>query len=463
MTGQSLIMSALEVVRGKSQTDRLFWISDSSPPRNKLNSYFFCVDEDLVYEPFCSDFGPLNLGLAYQFCSKLERLLADPRYLSHHIYHYTSLDPAKKVNAAYLMGVFQIIILGRTAEEAWQCLAQGGPYVDFRDASYGGCTYRCSMLHCLRGLQKARSLGWFDYRTFNLEEYQFYEKVENGDFNWIVPPKLLAFSSPSDVAQDAEGWRTFTPEDYVPLFKRLGVTAVVRLNQKTYEAERFVRLGIRHYDLYFVDGSVPTESIVRRFLDIVENEPGGVAVHCKAGLGRTGTLIACYAMKHFQFPAADFIGWVRIARPGSVLGPQQQFLLETEAKCFRWAQEGSPKRPIRGPSEKVLMSPEDRVKAVHGDLGQANRLLSAKRSNQGSPISPPLKASPEKPVQKSPFAPAPRATSQGPVSHQPTQRKTDATPPRASVPVVKHSPVRPALGIGSQSFMLRSPPYPRYK
>jgi len=60
---------------------------------------------------------------------------------------------------------------------------------------------------------------------------------------------------------------------------------------------------------------------VNEFLKISENEKGALAVHCKAGLGRTGTLIGCYAMKHFKFPAVYFIGWIRIARPGSILGP----------------------------------------------------------------------------------------------------------------------------------------------
>jgi cell division cycle 14 len=69
---------------------------------------------------------------------------------------------------------------------------------------------------------------------------------------------------------------------------------------------------------------------LQKFLQIAEEEPGAIAIHCKAGLGRTGTLIASYAIKHFHFNAADFIGWIRICRPGSILGPQQYFLLEME-------------------------------------------------------------------------------------------------------------------------------------
>lgn len=47
-----------------------------------------------------------------------------------------------------------------------------------------------------------------------------------------------------------------------------------------------------------------------------------------AGLGRTGTLIGCYLIKHFRFTAAEAIAWIRICRPGSIIGPQQNFLEE---------------------------------------------------------------------------------------------------------------------------------------
>ena len=134
-----------------------------------------------------------------------------------------------------------------------------------------------------------------------------------------------------------------------------------------------------------MDGSTPSEEIIEHFLDLVENEKGGVAVHCKAGLGRTGTLIAIYAMKHYRFPARAFIGFIRICRPGSILGPQQAFLVQEQEKYFKLGDEYRAKKGISDKliikienmnldEEKVGYTDNDRDIIEKGDTGQGNRL-----------------------------------------------------------------------------------------
>jgi cell division cycle 14 len=75
------------------------------------------------------------------------------------------------------------------------------------------------IIDCLRGLEYAIKLKWFDVKSFNLRDYEYYERVENGDLNVILPEKFIAFSGPSPTQRDPDGYRTFTPEDYVPIFK----------------------------------------------------------------------------------------------------------------------------------------------------------------------------------------------------------------------------------------------------
>jgi|TARA_B110001450_G_scaffold9399_1_gene9319 cell division cycle 14 len=106
--------------------------------------------------------------------------------------------------------------------------------------------------------------------------------------------------------------------------------------------------------LFFIDGSTPPQNIVDEFLKISEAEPGALAIHCKAGLGRTGTLIGLYAMKHFKFPAADFIGWIRIARPGSILGPQQHYLIEKEEEYLGYHSSHNMRHLEMSPSDKRI-------------------------------------------------------------------------------------------------------------
>jgi len=163
-------------------------------------------------------------------------------------------------------------------------------------------------------------------------EYEHYERVENGDANWILPGKILAFSGPASRADEYPGFRAMTPEDYFRYFAARGVTSVVRLNRSAYEGARFPRGGFAHHELYFPDGSCPPAPLLDRFLALAEAEPGALAVHCKAGLGRTGVLACAYLMKHYGFRAEEALGYIRVVRPGSVIGPQQLFLGEIEGR-----------------------------------------------------------------------------------------------------------------------------------
>lgn len=160
-----------------------------------------------------------------------------------------------------------IVILKKSVAEAMEILQPySGLFRSYRDASKGECFYECTVQHCIEGLDFAVKKGWYNYQTFNVKEYEHYEKVENGDLNWIIPGKFLAFMGPVDKVPGQERQYGHTGSSYVNIFKHLGVSKVVRLNDHKYDCAAFTNNGIEHEDMIFVDGSVPPNNIVERFV-----------------------------------------------------------------------------------------------------------------------------------------------------------------------------------------------------
>lgn len=110
------------------------------------------------------------------------------------------------------------------------------------------------------------------------------QRVENADLNWLVPEKFIAFCGPHPKTRILNGYPLHAPESYFPYFRQNNVKAIIRLNRKLYDATRFTNAGFQHKDLFFTDGSTPSDSIMRLFLEISEGTQGAVAVHCKGML-----------------------------------------------------------------------------------------------------------------------------------------------------------------------------------
>jgi hypothetical protein len=232
----------------------------------------------------------------------------------------------------------------------------------------------------------------------------------------------MAFAGPSyKKTISPEGYCTLAPSDYIPYFQTKNVGLIIRLNKKNYDETEFTKAGMRHLEQFYLDGSCPPMKILHKVVAEMEQVPQGkaFAVHCKAGLGRTGTCIGAYMMKHYRFTAPECIAWMRICRPGMVIGPQQQFLQDLEPIMWqegdmmrnnplatlihtndRYSDPGSPPRTTTTtvtPPRTTSTTTTDDMEAVRGRAGQADELLAARRhrQTQGTPKVKPVPITPD--------------------------------------------------------------------
>ena len=135
------------------------------------------------------------------------------------------------------------------------------------------------------------------------------------NFSWVIDGKLAGHEAP------------LSKQDLVWL-KQQGVLALVRLiekNKAEVSASQIGKLGM--WDLHepVPDFDIPKPDQIDRiiqFIDMAISAKSPVGVSCEFGLGRTGTILACYLVKQ-GLDAIAAIDEVRKKRPGSIETEEQ--------------------------------------------------------------------------------------------------------------------------------------------
>lgn len=100
--------------------------------------------------------------------------------------------------------------------------------------------------------------------------------------------------------------------------------------------------GISYYEFPWPDMTAPHQDIVLRSVQVMDyhvKNKGKVLVHCHAGLGRTGLLIACYLVYSQHLPSASAIAKVRRARKKAIQTKRQaHFVTDFEKHLWRLSQ-----------------------------------------------------------------------------------------------------------------------------
>jgi atypical dual specificity phosphatase len=145
--------------------------------------------------------------------------------------------------------------------------------------------------------------------------------TDRGD--WIEPGRVLGCAYPRREAALAG-------------LREQGVSTIVNLHERAHDPARLARHGLSETHVPVRDFTAPTPAQLAEGVAAIEQAVAAgqvVAVHCGGGLGRTGTLLACYLTRRGWSPVAA-IAEVRRVRPGSVETAAQIAAVEAYASSM---------------------------------------------------------------------------------------------------------------------------------
>jgi atypical dual specificity phosphatase len=133
------------------------------------------------------------------------------------------------------------------------------------------------------------------------------------NFSWLFTNKLAAMAYPES-------------EDAFTLLYEIGVRAILTLSEQSHPYETPAKNGMLTRHIPVPDFTAPTLQQVEEAVAMISsclNKHMPVAVHCIAGLGRTGTILACHLVAT-GMPANNAIILIREWRPGSIETSEQE-------------------------------------------------------------------------------------------------------------------------------------------